>query len=53
MVERKTLYTVIVRLTGKRADFLAQAAVKHMAGMALKVKTITFDNKIILIISII
>ena len=44
MVERKTLYTVIVRLTGKRADLLAKAAVTHMAGMKSKVKTITFDN---------
>ncbi len=30
MVERKTLYTVIVRLTGKRADLLAEAAVQNM-----------------------
>jgi transposase, IS30 family len=44
MVERKTLYTVIVRLTGKRADLLAEAAVKHMAELSSKVKTITFDN---------
>ena len=44
MVERKTLYTVIVRLTGKRADLLAEAAVKHMADLKSKVKTITFDN---------
>lgn len=44
MVERKTLYTVIVRLTGKRADLLAEAAVTHMAEMKSKVKTITFDN---------
>ena len=44
MVERKTLYTVIVRLTGKRADLLAEAAVTHMTGMKAKVKTITFDN---------
>lgn len=27
MVERKTLYTVIARLTGKRADLLAEAAI--------------------------
>jgi IS30 family transposase len=44
MVERKTLYTVIVRLTGKRADLLAKAAVTHMADMKSKVETITFDN---------
>ncbi len=44
MVERKTLYTVIVRLTGKRADLLAKAAVSKMKVMKSKVKTITFDN---------
>lgn len=44
MVERKTLFTVIVRLTGKRADLLAEAAVAHMAHLKDKVKTITFDN---------
>ena len=44
MVERKTLYTVIVRLTGKHADLLAEAAVSHMEEIKAKVKTITFDN---------
>jgi IS30 family transposase len=44
MVERKTLYTVIIRLTGKRADLLAQAAINGMQGLANRVKTITFDN---------
>ena len=44
MVERKTLYTVIVRLTGKRADLLAEAAIEHMAHLKDQVKTITFDN---------
>ncbi|MBU2708434.1 IS30 family transposase [Zooshikella marina] len=44
LVERKTLYTVIRRLTGKRADLLAEEAVKAMAEMKEKVKTITFDN---------
>lgn len=44
MVERKTLFTVIVRLTGKRADLLADAAVAHMAHLKDKIKTITFDN---------
>lgn len=44
MVERKSLYTIIVRLTGKRADLLAAAAVLHMKSFANKVKTITFDN---------
>lgn len=44
MVERKTLYTLIVRLTGKRADLLANAAVINMKDIKSKVKTITFDN---------
>ena len=44
MVERKTLYTVIVLLTGKRADLLAEAAIEHMAHLKDHVKTITFDN---------
>ena len=44
MVERKTLYTVIVRLTGKRADLLAAAAIEHLASLKARIKTITLDN---------
>ncbi len=44
LVERKTLYTMIMRLTGKRADLLAQTAIDGMKSLADKVKTITFDN---------
>jgi IS30 family transposase len=44
MVERKTLYTVIMRLTGKRADLLAEAAVTGMKHLKSRVKTITLDN---------
>ena len=44
MVERKTLYTIIVRLTGKRADLLAEAAIANMKPLKHKVKTITLDN---------
>ena len=44
MVERKTLYTVIVRLTGKRADLLAKAAIAGMSDLKEKVLTITLDN---------
>ena len=44
LVERKTLYTVIMRLTGKRSDLLAEAAVKGMQALKSKVKTITLDN---------
>lgn len=44
LVERKTLYTVIMRLTGKRSDLLAEAAVKGMQALKSNVKTITLDN---------
>ena len=44
LVERKTLYTRIVRLVGKRAELLAQAALGCMRDIADQVKTITFDN---------
>lgn len=44
MVERKTLYSVIMRLAGKRADLLAEAAVAGMKHLKDRVKTITLDN---------
>jgi len=44
LVERKTLYTIIVRLKGKHAGDLAQAAVDAMTPLKDKVHTITFDN---------
>lgn len=44
MVERKTLYTVIIRLTGKHADLLAEAAIKGLAKLKDRIKTITLDN---------
>jgi len=44
MVERKTLYTVIIRLTGKRADLLAEAAIQGLEPVKDKVNTITLDN---------
>ena len=44
LVERKTLYTVIAKLTGKRADLLAKAAIASMINLKSMVKTITFDN---------
>lgn len=44
MVERKTLYTLIVKLTGKNAELLAEAAIKHMTEIKDQVKTITLDN---------
>lgn len=44
MVERKTLYTVIARLTGKRADLLAKVAIDSMKHLKSRIKTITLDN---------
>ena len=44
MVERKTLYTVIARLTGKQAEQLAETAIDSMAHLKDKIKTITLDN---------
>lgn len=44
LVERKTLYTVIIRLVSKRADLLANAAIAGMKKLKAKIKTITFDN---------
>lgn len=43
-VERKTLYTVIARLTGKNAQELALTAISSMRPLKDKVKTITLDN---------
>lgn len=44
MVKRKTLYTVIIRLTGKHAYLLAQTAISGMSALKDRIKTITFDN---------
>jgi transposase, IS30 family len=44
MVERKTLYTVIVKLTGKQADLLAEAAIEALMPLKNRIKTITLDN---------
>ena len=44
LVERKTLYTMIVRLTGKDATLLAQRAIEGMTPLADKLLTITLDN---------
>ncbi len=48
MVERKTLYTVIARLTGKRADLLAEATIDSMSRLKNKVKTITLHWTMVL-----
>ena len=44
LLERKTLYTIIVKLTGKNAEQLADAAIGAMKHIKDRVKTITFDN---------
>jgi transposase, IS30 family len=44
LVGRQTLYTVIVKLDGKQAGALAQAAIGHLQGVKDRAKTITFDN---------
>lgn len=44
MVERKSLYTVIVRLTGKRSDLLADALIDRFTALNGPMKTITLDN---------
>ena len=44
LVERKTLYTLIVRLRDKRAKPLTRAAIQQMKHLKEWVKTITLDN---------
>ena len=44
LVERKTLYTVIVRLDGKHADKLADAVIKYIRPIRDRFKTLTLDN---------
>ncbi|WP_295627912.1 IS30 family transposase [uncultured Nitrosomonas sp.] len=44
LVERKTLYTVIMRLSGKHVGPLAQAVIKVMKPLAARIDTITLDN---------
>ena len=44
LVERKTLYTVILRVPGKYATPLAKTVVAAMKPLAARIKTITLDN---------
>lgn len=44
LVERKTLYTVIVPLKGKNAEQLRQAAIEVLTPLKDRVLTVTFDN---------
>lgn len=43
-VERKSLYTVIVKLDGRHADTLADSLIKTVKHIKSAIKTITFDN---------
>ncbi len=44
MVERKMLCIIIIRLTGKQTDLLAEAAINHKAYRKDKINTSTFDS---------
>ncbi|AOM41326.1 IS30 family transposase [Xenorhabdus hominickii] len=44
LVERKSLFTLIIKLEDKTAKGVAKAATRHLSGIKNKVKTITFDN---------
>ena len=44
LVERKTLYTIIVKITGKRADVLADNAIEVLRPLSDRFKTLTLDN---------
>lgn len=44
LVERKSLFTIIIKLEDKIAEGVAKAATRHLSVIKHKVKTITFDN---------
>lgn len=44
LVERKTLYTVIVKTSGKKADILADNTIKALKPLSDRFKTLTLDN---------
>jgi len=44
IVERKTLYTLVARVHGKRADWVTQVTIELMQPFAERVHTITADN---------
>ncbi|MCU7879752.1 MAG: IS30 family transposase [Candidatus Thiodiazotropha sp. (ex Lucinoma aequizonata)] len=44
MVERKTQYTVIMRLTAKQSGLLAEAALAGLKVLKSNILTITLDN---------
>lgn len=44
LVERKSLFTFIIKLEDKTAEGVAKAVTRHLSLIKHKVKTITFDN---------
>ncbi|SFO00661.1 Integrase core domain-containing protein [Xenorhabdus japonica] len=44
LVERKSLFTVIIKLEDKTAEEVAKAITRHLSPIKNKFKTITFDN---------
>ncbi|PHM62371.1 IS30 family transposase [Xenorhabdus ishibashii] len=44
LVERKSLFTVIIKLEDKTAEGVAKATKRNLSNIKQKVKTITFDN---------
>jgi len=44
LVDRKSLYTVIVKLNGKNATELADKTIKALESISNKIHTITYDN---------
>ncbi|WP_262947442.1 IS30 family transposase, partial [Xenorhabdus indica] len=44
LVERKSLFTFIIKLEDKTAKGVAKAATRHLSGIKNKIKTMTFDN---------
>ncbi|PHM24535.1 transposase [Xenorhabdus budapestensis] len=44
MVERKSLFTIIIKLEDKTAEGVAKATIRNLSNIKQKIKTITFDN---------
>ncbi|MDE9482739.1 IS30 family transposase [Xenorhabdus bovienii] len=44
LVERKSLFTIIIKLEDKTAEGVAKAATRHLSLIKHKIKTMTFDN---------
>lgn len=44
LVERKTLFTIIIKLEKKTAKTVVKAAIRHLSSIKHKIKTITLDN---------